>query len=78
MSTPKISFRVPGASAEPPEPTGDVVAHELGSAPGKDRERDPLYGGELGNISEGMAVDDAPTGMSLTVDRTTLAHWRDD
>ena len=62
MSTPKISFRVPtpheGAEEEA---MGDVVTHDLAMAPGKDREREPLYGGDLANISEGMAVD-VPAG----------------
>jgi len=57
MSTPKISFRVPTPGAGEPEATGDVVTQDLSSAPGKEREREPLYGGEIGNLSEGMAID---------------------
>lgn len=58
MSTPKISFKVPGTDGE--GVSGDVAVHDIVSAPGKERERDPIYGGELGNIN-GMDVD-SPAG----------------
>lgn len=61
MSTPKISFRVPTPGPLETEATGDVVTHDLASAPGKEREREPLYGGEIGNLSEGMLLD-VPAG----------------
>lgn len=61
MSTPKISFRVPSGE---PEISGDVVAHEISSAPGKEREREPIYGGQLANMTEGMVVD-TPAGGEL-------------
>ncbi|WWC63236.1 uncharacterized protein I303_105836 [Kwoniella dejecticola CBS 10117] len=61
MSTPKISIKVstPGGPsvASPAEPTtadatgGDVVTHDIATAPGKEREREPIYSGEIGNIS---------------------------
>ena len=54
MSTPKISFTVPQADSEP---SGDVTAHDIATAPGKEREREPVYGGQLANITEDMAVD---------------------
>jgi len=63
MSTPKISFTVPSADAEP---SGDVTAHDISAAPGKEREREPVYGGQLANITEDVAVD-APTGGELTL-----------
>jgi hypothetical protein len=74
MSTPKISFKVP--SAEPAGPSedaeiagGDVSSHDLSSAPGKEREREPVFGGDIANISnnpndsESMDVDGANGGM---------------
>lgn len=64
MSTPKISFRVPGGT-EPAEVSGDVTVQDVASAPGKEREREPMYGGELSNISEGMAVDTPVAGQLL-------------
>ncbi|KAI9637480.1 putative chromatin remodeling-related protein [Dioszegia hungarica] len=51
MSTPKISFRVP--TSEPEQPSGDVTTHDVTTAPGKEREREPMYGGELGNMGPG-------------------------
>ena len=75
MSTPKISFRVPTPSdGAEEEATGDVVTHDLSLAPGKDREREPLYGGDLANISEGMAVDAPVKGMSLSGRLDQLSH----
>jgi hypothetical protein len=53
MSTPKISFRVPPQG----EAEGDVTVLEVASAPGKEREREPIYGGDIANISESMDVD---------------------
>lgn len=53
MSTPKLSFKVPEAG----EAEGDVTTHDVASAPGKEREREPLYGGDIANISESMDVD---------------------
>lgn len=32
----------------------EVVAHDQSSAPGKERERDPILGGELSNITNGI------------------------
>lgn len=55
MSTPKISFRVPTPGATD-DATGDVTTHDVASAPGKEREREPLYGGDLTNISQGMGM----------------------
>jgi len=77
MSTPKISFKVPSAqdaaaASGPAEDAeiagGDVAAHDLSSAPGKEREREPVYGGDIANIStnlndnESMDVDAANGG----------------
>lgn len=67
MSTPKISFKVPQESATADtELEGDVTAHDLSNAPGKEREREPVFGGEIANIStEGqgaMDVDEANGG----------------
>jgi SWI/SNF related-matrix-associated actin-dependent regulator of chromatin subfamily C len=58
MSTPKISFKMSGTDGE--GVSGDVAVHDIVSAPGKERERDPIYGGELGNINA-MEVD-SPAG----------------
>ncbi|WWC90781.1 uncharacterized protein L201_005718 [Kwoniella dendrophila CBS 6074] len=64
MSTPKISIRVstpggPSESTSTPtaEPStteatgGDVITQDVSTAPGKEREREPIYSGEIGNIS---------------------------
>lgn len=32
----------------------DVVAHDQSSAPGKERERDPILGGQVANITNGI------------------------
>lgn len=71
MSTPKISFKVPKDGAEgsaDPETQGDVTAHDLSSAPGKEREREPVFGGDIANISnegqQAMDVDDTNGGTS--------------
>lgn len=58
MSTPKVNLR---ASSTEPETSGDVTVQDVATAPGKEREREPLYGGQIANISEGMEVD-APAG----------------
>ncbi|OCF76112.1 hypothetical protein I204_03411 [Kwoniella mangroviensis CBS 8886] len=59
MSTPKISIKVstPGGPSTPSaEPIttdatgGDVTTHDIATAPGKEREREPIYSGEIGNI----------------------------
>ena len=66
MSTPKISFKVPGAAESEGVATGDgVVTHELANAPGKEREKEPLYGGDITNVSEGMNLD-LPAGRLHT------------
>ena len=61
MSTPRISFRVPTPGEDPTVATGSgVITQDIATAPGKDRERDPVYGGELSNLGPGdepMAVD---------------------
>ncbi|ORX38569.1 hypothetical protein BD324DRAFT_621425 [Kockovaella imperatae] len=66
MSTPRISFRVPtpSSSADANEDVASgsgVITQDIATAPGKDRERDPVYGGELTNLGPGeegsMAVD---------------------
>jgi SWI/SNF related-matrix-associated actin-dependent regulator of chromatin subfamily C len=37
-----------------PLPSGSgVTEHELGSAPGKEREREPIYGGDVANLGPG-------------------------
>lgn len=53
MSTPKLSFKIPGAG----ETEGDVTTHDVATAPGKEREREPMYGGDIANISESMDLD---------------------
>lgn len=57
MSTPKISFRVPTPGGTDGDATGDVITQDLSMAPGKEREREPLYGGDIGNLTEGMIID---------------------
>ena len=62
MSTPKITFHLP----QPGDATGDgVITQDVSSAPGKEREREPIYGGELSNMGDGMAVDAPSAGTSL-------------
>lgn len=41
---------------EPPEASGDVVAHEVSTAPGKEREREPLYSGDIANLGPGQDI----------------------
>ncbi|CAK9782513.1 chromatin remodeling-related protein [Cutaneotrichosporon oleaginosum] len=63
MSTPKISFKVPQDDSN--ALSGDVTAHDIASAPGKEREREPLFGGDTANISNSDAMDvDANGGES--------------
>ncbi|GHJ89317.1 hypothetical protein NliqN6_5719 [Naganishia liquefaciens] len=38
----------------------DVVAHDQSSAPGKERERDPILGGQVSNITNGINGTPAP------------------
>lgn len=58
MSTPKISFKVPSVEDTSDKPaedevTGDdVTSHDVATAPGKEREREPIFGGEIANISQ--------------------------
>ncbi|WRT68318.1 uncharacterized protein IL334_005294 [Kwoniella shivajii] len=75
MSTPKISIRVstPGGPSESTatpventtEATGDVTTHDVATAPGKEREREPIYSGEIGNIS-GAGEREGVNGESST------------
>lgn len=58
MSTPKLSFKIPGAG----ETEGDVTTHDVATAPGKEREREPVYGGDIANISETMDLDTDQAG----------------
>jgi len=62
MSTPKISFTVPAADTEA---SGDVTAHDIAAAPGKEREREPVYGGQLANLTEEMVVDPPAAGVLI-------------
>lgn len=64
MSTPKLSFKIPGAG----ETEGDVTTHDVSTAPGKEREREPMYGGDIANISESMDVDGDQAGEWLQVE----------
>lgn len=67
MSTPKISFKVPKEGPTEDDLSGDVTAHDITSAPGKEREREPLFGGDTANISnpsDAMDVDNANGGGS--------------
>ena len=57
MSTPKISFKVPQEATDNNEAAGNVTTHDLSSAPGKEREREPLFGGDIANISHEGAMD---------------------
>ncbi|WWD19028.1 hypothetical protein CI109_103486 [Kwoniella shandongensis] len=69
MSTPKISFRVPTPGGENIEASGEgVVTQDVSTAPGKEREREPIYGGEMGNISASV---DASNGESSTAPQAT-------
>jgi hypothetical protein len=79
MSTPKISFKVPQDTPADDDLEGDVAAHDLTSAPGKEREREPLFGGDIANISQdgadGMDVDGA-NGGAYKQPRTAVHAWR--
>jgi len=57
MSTPRSAQKQLNGEAE-----GDVITQDVSTAPGKEREREPLYGGEIANISESMDVDNADGG----------------
>ncbi len=57
MSTPKISFKVPQDDSQGDGLSGDVTAHDIAGAPGKEREREPLFGGDTANISNPDAMD---------------------
>ncbi|WVW85712.1 hypothetical protein I302_107750 [Kwoniella bestiolae CBS 10118] len=78
MSTPKISIKVstPGGpstpSAEPiqTEATGDVTTHDVATAPGKEREREPIYSGEIGNISGVGEINGEPSTAPTQTDET--------
>jgi SWI/SNF related-matrix-associated actin-dependent regulator of chromatin subfamily C len=58
MSTPRLAQKQMNGEAE-----GDVITQDVSTAPGKEREREPIYGGELANISESMDLDNADGGM---------------
>jgi hypothetical protein len=57
MSTPRSAQKQLNGEAE-----GDVITQDVSTAPGKEREREPLYGGEIANISESMDLDNADGG----------------
>jgi SWI/SNF related-matrix-associated actin-dependent regulator of chromatin subfamily C len=58
MSTPRLAQKQMNGEAE-----GDVITQDVSTAPGKEREREPIYGGELANISESMDLENADGGM---------------
>ena len=70
MSTPRLAQK-PNGEAE-----GDVITQDVSSAPGKEREREPIYGGELANISESMDLDNADGGELVTHLRQNEAYSR--
>jgi SWI/SNF related-matrix-associated actin-dependent regulator of chromatin subfamily C len=57
MSTPRSAQKQLNGEAE-----GDVITQDVSTAPGKEREREPLYGGDIANISESMDLDNADGG----------------
>lgn len=78
MSTPKISLRISTPAdadsqqqEQQVEATGQgVQTHDVASAPGKEKEREPHYGGEIANIS--VPVDSGgKSGSVNTVDEWT-------
>jgi hypothetical protein len=60
MSTPRLAQKQINGEAE-----GDVITQDVSTAPGKEREREPFYGGEIANISESMDVDQEGGTLSL-------------
>jgi hypothetical protein len=46
-------------------PRADVTEYDQATAPGKERERDPIIGGDIANISNGV-----------TDDRREYGHYR--
>lgn len=62
MATPQLSVSGPDGG-DGTATGGHVVEYDIGTAPGKDREREPLYGGDIANISQGMDVDGLRAGM---------------
>ncbi|BEJ17880.1 hypothetical protein CspHIS471_0701480 [Cutaneotrichosporon sp. HIS471] len=51
--------------------SGDVTAHDLATAPGKEREREPFFGGDTANISNSDAMDiDTNGGESSGVNQS--------
>ncbi|ORY35631.1 hypothetical protein BCR39DRAFT_511220 [Naematelia encephala] len=71
MSTPKISFKVPTPGAGDDAMGDGVVTQNLADAPGKEREREPLYGGDIANISQPVATD-ATNGESSSAPRPSI------
>lgn len=71
-STPKISFRVPTAE---PEASGDVTTHDISTAPGKEREREPLYGGELANMGSGDGGESLISCVTGSTSGKEEAFW---
>jgi hypothetical protein len=70
MSTPRLAQK-PNGEAE-----GDVITQDVSSAPGKEREREPIYGGELANISESMDLDNADGGKLVVSSDWSEANYR--
>lgn len=82
MSTPKISLRISTPAdadsqqeQQQAEATGQgVQTHDVASAPGKEKEREPHYGGEIANIS--VPVDNGGKFGSVHCD-WELDGWMD-
>lgn len=59
----------------------DVVAHDQPSAPGKERERDPILGGQVSNITNGINGTSwdfhAETGRGLMMRRCARLDGRE-
>jgi hypothetical protein len=70
MSTPRLAQKTNG------EAEGDVITQDVSSAPGKEREREPIYGGELANISESMDLDNADGGKLVVSRDWSEANYR--
>ncbi|ODN92695.1 hypothetical protein L198_05489 [Cryptococcus wingfieldii CBS 7118] len=75
MSTPKISFKLPNQDGDA---TGEgVITHDVAAAPGKEKEREPLFGGDIANISNGDHADTPGDSPAPEPERPTPSQLHD-
>ncbi|WVO17788.1 hypothetical protein L204_105486 [Cryptococcus depauperatus] len=78
MSIPRVSLRVPSSAEkeQDQEASGEsVITHDIANAPGKEREREPIYGGDISNISllTGNGESSAPRETATPAEAETPA-----